>query len=154
MQIVFEKAIESASASSRSITRSVANLVKLPSRSEALFALFFGESIFHQRRLVTAVSAAIKAFPPSKRNLDAFLEFYNLILGQRRQRLVRAKLGDTNKTSVFCHPRVSARQGERKATNDRFEIKSTDVIAARVECKSPVLARIWHLGIRSSNYID
>lgn len=136
MQIVFEKTLETSSTSNRIISRSSANLIQLPSRTETLFALFFGETIFRQRQLITAVNTAIKAFPADKRNLDAFLDFYNLVLDKRRERLLRAKIFGTNPAVIFCFPRAPSKRRKSK-TNNRLDIKHTDVSAAQAECKSP-----------------
>lgn len=148
MQILYEKTLEGSDFKLRTMSRDTAKIVGLPHNSEVFFALFFGEPVFRNKRLVDNLRAAIRAFPHEYRNLDSFLEFYEVVLQCRKTRLRKAKATD-NSHSIFCSTTTSTNIRDRSG---RHNITYTDIKAARVQCECGMLY-MWRL-VQANQFAD
>lgn len=131
MALTYDRAIDS-SLRYRSLVRDAAAVVGLP--SEGLFCLFFGETVFTNRRLVTELNKLTKVYPADRHgDLKYFIDFYQRVLEHRSERISkdkRAAIPDT----IFCYA--------FKERTQRNPISCNDIMAARASCKLPYFYRL------------
>lgn len=138
MRILCDKVIDQVNGDLPHINRRLVQQVGFS--DAAMFGLFFGKPIFRSKRLVSKLSVALRAFPPESQNLDSFLDFYDIILECRAERMKKSKQAVDATNSIFCSAITSPTPigGDRSG---RANITYTDVEAARKQCKHTAASR-------------